>query len=283
MKTIKTEVIDDYTIFKEIKIAVIDPEATKNVVKSKLDALPESPEIYARKQHIGLKNKQLRDIQRDSNILWFDKQTLKRKLKLSDTEKLVEAQYQVKWQEVELEINSVQTELTALWSVVKEKKKNLIIYNAVYFEPNPGEVQLPDEQAMALLKLWKEKPASTQITMEGNVIPDYRNREIWNKGTGNWVKMEVVELGIPLSEADILYVNLTDEQQAEVEAQKKINRIALLSPETKITEKEREVDSAATEAAMMKAKLDIQGELKSLGISQTWYQEKVENILSLYL
>ena len=81
-----------------------------------------------------------------------------------------------------------------------------------------------------------------KLTLEGEIVPDYRGVEYHKKTSGKWKKVKVQAIGEALPDGAILPDDLTSEQNAEIREQQEAERVAALSPEEKAKERIAEID-----------------------------------------
>jgi len=150
-------------------------------------------------------------------------------------------------------------------------------------KPHP-DISVPNFDE--LMQKWMSKTENEQITINGEVVEDFRGKQYFYKADGSWVESEIIsDLGITKNtvvadeyqDQAIEKADLTPEQLEEI-------RVQGLSAEEKTAEKENAIDQAATQAATMRSKLEIQGATaaKAKADAQAWYQEQLIIIEAKY-
>jgi hypothetical protein len=212
-----------------------------------------------------------------------------------------------------------QTELKPLISDFNQTAKEILRENPVYCEPNQGEYVDPETLFMGgtaaeldaqerelqdqdgnkikhpdisvpnfdeLIQKWMSKSDNEQVTISGEVLEDFRGKQYFYKADGIWIESEVIsQLGVTKNtvvvekyqDQAVEKYELTPEQLEEI-------RVQNLSAEEKTAEKENAIDDAATQAATMRSKLEIQGATatKAKTDAQAWYSEQLTLIEAKY-
>jgi hypothetical protein len=143
--------------------------------------------------------------------------------------------------------------------------------NAVYSDPGFDTRALEE----AFLSLGENET----LTADGEVIPDFRGVEYWEKTSGRWEKLKIELADVPLPAGAVLPDDLTPEQRQEIGAQQEADRIATLTPEQRDAELEARLDALADEASQLEKRAQIQGKPFD---AAAWYQEKSPEITAKY-
>jgi hypothetical protein len=140
-----------------------------------------------------------------------------------------------------------------------------------------SDVLLPDGVTVGdLLDAFQAKTDNQQICVDGSIVADCRGEWYHKDNDGNWIVNVIEKIGVSPNEGDILKEDLTAEQQEEI-------RLQNLTSEQHEAEKQMLIDSALSQAANMKAKLEIQNDADALKKSQDWYAQRVTEIESKYV
>ena len=290
MKTLRYKKDGEYLVFAKFDILPIDPEMTKIFNQKAINELPEQ-KLASQKiaENFGYEKKR-RGIDRQIRIAKLKGNTIVSELK-------------------ELEIVRAKMllcaeELSELNASLTSKTKALIRENPIYSHPRRGEVPVSDDQAKDLLGMissLKNEQIALEIEWEDKVIIDEKGKDpvmdsfptlvgyekivdlrgknyLW-KQDGTWKFSEpITEIGIASTwpEGAIENKDLAPDQMDEIRMQE-------LSDTDKEIEKNEALEAVLTGAAIMKSKLEIQGEVEALSKSQIWYQEQVDLIERKYL
>jgi len=245
-----TKEIDGFEIITAFSSATIDPVATQKGVKPMIAKHKQVPAIEGKKRSSNDLQQKIGVINREATILWHDK----------------------------TDIQKIADELIVLNGEVREDEKQLLRDNPVFFECNAGEYRFDAETTSELMSKFLAKSDTEQIDIEGETVADYRGKLFHLLVNGKWEKQTISKLAELPGEIEISDCDLSDEQLAEIEAQKEKERISKLMPVDKQKEINLAIDSAAGEAALMRNKLEIQGDVDALEKSQEFYQSEVEAI-----
>ena len=120
--------------------------------------------------------------------------------------------------------------------------ENLYEQLAVYFDNNPGVKLLSDAEEADLAPKFAALAEHEALTLQGEVIPDYRGVEYHKKTSGKWEKVKIEAVGEAPPDGAVLPDDLTPEQNAEIREQREAERVAALSPEEKAKERIAEID-----------------------------------------
>ncbi|HUX59721.1 MAG TPA: hypothetical protein VMV32_00300, partial [Ignavibacteriaceae bacterium] len=175
MKTALTKEINGKTIIIGFSDPVIDPVETekKILVLKVLDESDETRKLKAKIKEIG-------DRQR------MGVQAMKEHARLKFAGQF--PQSEVKRKEGQSHFSKVEVlmaENKPLIESFKNKKKELVKENAIYFQPKPGEVFIEDEQHETLTQI--EIGEFAKLCIDGTVIPDYSEQTIYQKIKDRWI------------------------------------------------------------------------------------------------
>jgi hypothetical protein len=160
---------------------------------------------------------------------------------------------------------------------------NLYEQLAVYFDNTPGVKLLSGAEEADLAPKFAALAEHEALTLQGEVIPDYRGVEYHKKTSGKWEKVKIEAVGEALPDGAVLPDDLTAEQNAEIREQQEADRVAALTPEQRNREEydkiKREItarDYRALKAYKLGQSLDdlYPGESE-------WYQAQLDRIHEL--
>jgi hypothetical protein len=246
-KSAHYETINGYNVITAVQEAVLDPASTLDAMKPLIEALPET----ARAKAIGLKIQAQQKILRDENAKAVVKKEANPKADISSEE--------ARWNQARANIQVEEQNLRPVIEAVEAKKPGLFDEAGVYFPPGEGEKHLTKAEEALLAGKLSGLQKYEALTLTGEIIPDNRGREYWEKTGGVWAKTKIEEIGEGMPDGAILPESLTQAQRTEIAAQTEAERIAALTPEAKAAEKQGRLDAAADEADRLSRRAVIQG------------------------
>lgn len=268
MKTKITQKIDDYQIIIGMGEAQIDPVLTEPIA---IDNLKNTDEYKS----VENKKKELQPLSINAAQSF---KNAKQSKTISEKNKFI-----ADYQRANEEIKGIEEQLKELFIPLVEKRTELILKHAVYFQPKEGEFIIDEKEFEGTEKAMQKATENNKL-LDINLkeISDYRGKIVWNNSTGKWVKRNIVKIGDDPKSGEILSENLTAIQQKEISDQLDIERILLLSKAEKDIEKNIKIQQAASQAATMRSELEIQGVKDALAKAQDWYNSEVVRIEALY-
>ena len=237
----------------------MDPAATTEAIKPLIAALPETTQANA----VILKIKAQQAVLRDEDAKAVAK-------KQADSSADISAE-EARWAQAKANIQVEEQNLCHILEAIEAAKPSLHREAAVYFPPQPGEKHLSPAEETDLAEKWSALQEHKRLTLAGEIIPDWRGTEYHIKTGGVWAEEKVGHIGEALPAGAILPGDLTDDQRAEIAAQKEAVRIAGLSPDDKAKEKQSRLDALADEGVHLAARAAVQG--KDFDAA-AWYAEK---------
>jgi hypothetical protein len=273
MHTIRIKNIDGYEVITSLQRAdgFIDPVATRKVVEVEIEKTDVAKSIHDVKNQMST----------------YAYQALQAKKNYKDSEKRGQKEKaRAFWDEHKArlqQMKDLQDELKPLAAEIKKEWKELTLKHAVYFNLPPGEVLVEDGDAPVIRQEMNNAVDTGKVltrTMEK--IDDYRGQVYWKKSGDTWNKSEISKLGIVPAAGAIKDENLTPAQRAEITDQLNRERIAALKAVDRSAEKNNLIEGAAQDAALMKSRLEIQGDKSALATAQAYYNDKVAEITALY-
>ncbi|MDR0758645.1 MAG: hypothetical protein LBF74_00835 [Treponema sp.] len=266
-KTASFETIDDYEVISAINDATIDPAATMEAIKPLIEALPETAQAKAitlqilAQQEAMLREKQAAATKRVAN---------------PNADITTE---ESRWNIAKNSLTLKEQELKPVTEAIETARIRLYEEAAVYCLPGTGQKILSEAEEADLIAKWAELQPHEALTMEGEVIPDYRGTEYHLKTAGVWSKVKIEDIGVPLPEGVVLPDDLTPTQREEIAAQQEADRLAALTPEQRETEKQGRLDTVADEADRLFRRSQIQGREFD---TAAYYAEKSAEIEAKY-
>jgi hypothetical protein len=246
-KSARYQTAGGYDVVTGIQEAVIDPAATLKAVKPLVEALPETAQAKA----VGLKILAQQKIMLEENAKAAAK-------KEADPDADISAE-EARWKLAKANIEAEEQNLKPLFEAIEAARGRLFEEAAVYFPPQPGEKHLSPAEEADLTAKRAALGEHEALTLTGEVIPDNRGREYWEKSGGVWTKTKIEEIGAGIPDGAILPESLNDAARAEIAEQAEAERIAELTPEQKAAEKQARLDAAADEAVRLERRAEIQG------------------------
>jgi hypothetical protein len=273
MKTIITQNIDGYDVITALSDAAgfINPIETKRAIESKI----KETETVKRVEAI---HKQMNDLARQGTKL---KSEVKELLKLGKKNEANQA-YQ-KSNEKYAEMKAFEPELKSLFLKMKEEYRELMISNAVYFQPKPGEEFVEDTEAEEIKTLLAEViPAGQLVTKDKKKVPDNRGCRYWKKSGSAWEMSEIYKLGDEPKSGLIAEFNLSESQRAEISSQLETERISKMSKADKKVEKDNKELGLRAQAVQMRNELEISGDKDALKKAQEWLAAELNKLDEVY-
>jgi len=160
-----------------------------------------------------------------------------------------------------------------------EEYKKLFDENLEYAKVGPEADVVEDDVAEEIKEKLDAKGDNRLLLASGEYIADYRGIEYWITNSGKWEKEKIEEVGIELPLGAILQENLSKEQQEEISVQQEAERIAGLTPDQKIEEKNNKLHALAREAIMKAEEAELLGEEFD---KQAWLNPIKAKIVALY-
>ena len=285
-KTADFEVIDGYEVITAIQDATIDPAATTEAIGPLLEALSETVQAKAITLQIFAQQKIMQD----------ENQAAQAKRKVDPNTDITAEES--RWKIAKENITLKEQELKPLTEAIAAARIRLYEEVAVYCLPGPGQkILTPAEEADLAPKFAalqerirqaeeakKTDPSANtavreKLTLEGEIVPDYRGVEYHKKTSGKWKKVKIEAIGEALPVGAILPNDLTPEQKAEIAAQTEADRLEGLTPEQKAAEKKSRLNAVADEAYRLEQRARIQGEDFD---TAAYYAEKSAEIDAAY-
>lgn len=279
MKTILFKEIDGYEILTGFGNPAAEPEDTKAHVATLLKETDEYKQMVA----LGDRRQDVTKAYNDGRVrVVKEVEAAVKTDKLND--ELANALYNQKMVALRAERD---TQLAALVNpslqaseAMEERRKQLARENPVYSEPRPGERIVDDAEVERLTVAVAAAGPGYLVDTSGAAVPDFRGKVFWSKAADGWTRQDVNTIGI--EPAGKPYEDLSDSERLAVQEQLESERVAGLKAKEKEVEKAAAVESAAGEAALMRSKLEIQGDAKALDKAREWYDAEVVRLEAKY-
>jgi hypothetical protein len=281
-KAAKYETIDGHNIIYGFYDMTIDPAKTTEAVNEAAKALPEIAQARA----VQVKIKAQTD-----KVMAAGREKLEAVGK-GDTKRVETAEKDI--QAATARIKAIEAELAPISAKIDAGKERLFYEKAAYFAPAANEQPLTEAEAKTIAEKLAALGEHGKLTVEGEVVPDWRGVEYWIKTGGQWAKAKIECINVEPPAGAVCGDALTPEQQAETATQHEAERITALTPEQKAAELQAALDAAADEAARLEKRDQIQraaekssGESGTLALKPSfdataWYTGKKTEIETKY-
>ena len=268
MQTILYKTIGNYQIITGFSKLTQDPAETKKKIAP---LLLEDPKI----KRIGdliIQSQKLKEAIKQINVI------------IRSAGKIYPSEVQKKQiEDYKEQIEDIAQELRELEKYRKQKTDEYKNTNAVYFNPSPREIVKTDEEIETLKEQFANLPENYYLDINGNQIPDFSKYKYWIKTGDKWEQVSYCfgETPDPLA---IMVDKLTEADISEINGQLEKERIALLSPADKESEKDKVIIQLSLDAVKKKEAMEIQGVTAETAMAQAreWYNEQVAIVEAKY-
>jgi hypothetical protein len=165
-----------------------------------------------------------------------------------------------------------------------EKGRKVTLENRVYFPLKATELAEPDVDVERLEMKAAELTRHQALTVDGDVIPDYRGVVYYEKHDGRISRVRVDAIGQEVPRGAIMLHEATREEVLEMEAAVEAERIAGLDPDARTVEMNAALDALAAECAQMRSIAEVRGESPedALAYAQAEYNKRSGGIKGRY-
>lgn len=275
MKTAIFEEIEGHKIIRGFSRLSIDPESTKKAAKAIANEDNLAKNI---RQSIAKTNLEIKSLRKEMGKLLTDGRKIKNS-QLPDKDKQlkkIEARFLVK----EEEVNIKREQLKDHYRDLKARTDEILNQSTIYFETTAKEIRLNENQYINLITKMKSKKGAELLTADGEIITDKRGVIFWQKKGNTWTEKTINKLGEDIPEDGKVELNAIE--QKEINDQQNKNRISKLTTEQKAAEKNRHMDILLNQAAIMKAKLELQDDSDALAKAKQWLKDKEDEVKAMY-
>lgn len=150
----------------------------------------------------------------------------------------------------------------------------MFLKKRAYHPPPRGEMVVKPRQIVKLAHLFSQLEDDQVLTIEGEVLSDFRGCTYWLKIDGKWEPRRINDLGEEPQAGCVLDSDLTLKDLAEMAEQKESARVASLSETDRQLELENSLNSAALACAAERSACEIRGGSSSEAL--TLAKEKYE-------
>ena len=150
-----------------------------------------------------------------------------------------------------------------------------------YFQSVKGQENIGDEEAERLEILMHKAGKFEKVTRTGEIIADNRGR-VWYRYDGAWERGEIHTLGDALPDGAVWREDLSVNQLRSIHEHEELEKIAMLSPESRVQAAEVEIQAAKRAAVIRRMESEITGETEGLEDARTWYRREIARISSKY-
>ena len=252
MKTVITKEVDGHQIITGFDKQVFDPMATKEKVSKILEA--DETFLIMAQEIKGLTEKQVNEYKE-----YWEKVKKNPALREKASYDLFIASQQ-----------EIQNRLIEVYKKVAEYKEKITKKNAVYFEPKKDEIPITDEKYDSLVAKVAVSKRHQHITIDGNIVEDYRGMDYYIPDGGDWKKETKSTLG-PLP------IGATLEKSPEVIEGLERRRIKNMTNDQREVEKSAHVAVLTREAAIKMNEMELSGEIDPKVKAREWLdKEKIK-------
>jgi hypothetical protein len=256
----------------------IDPRATETKIAPMLEALPETMQRLAleteladlrTKAAVALNeaSKNTPAVLPDGKVLSVGNQELMRR-------------YNGEYQMHLGSVAEAEKRIPAIVGAFEAARAKLVVENAVYTHPKPGEDLMEDADAAEMAAKFATKGDGKALLLTGEYIADLRGRDFWLASP--WRHMVIDKLGEEIPAGAITPDQLTAGQLSDIAMEQEAQRISALSQEQRDAEVARAKAAALTSAAQTRSELEIAGDTKALAKSQAQYAQALAEIDAKY-
>jgi hypothetical protein len=161
----------------------------------------------------------------------------------------------------------------------KKKTEEIFYEKAVYLNPGPNTLAVTDGEGLVLEEKKKALGAHECLTVEGIVIPDFRDTKYWYRENGEWKSARIEAVGVGLPKGAHEAGKIPEEAGKAIAEQEEANRVRDLPPEEKDKEKAAALEAAKAQARIRKEEAEIAGEAFD---APAWFREKKAEIENKY-
>lgn len=266
MKTITVTNIDGLDIITNIGNVngLIDPEATKKIVKveitktdthKSIQKIKKQMSVYARQAHEAMKHAKNARTEAEKNI--FATESNARKLQFEE----------------EME------KMKPLAAQLSTEYKSMMVEKAVYFTPKQGEEIIEDADAERIeQKMIAATQAGKLLDRDLNEVDNYVGKTFWKEINGRWERTEITAINVAPVSNSAEIGDLTEEQVLIISEQLENDRISSLSAVAKEAEKQSILSGLLTQSAMMRNELEILADKDALTKAQAWLADETVKV-----
>lgn len=151
-----------------------------------------------------------------------------------------------------------------------------------YFEHVRGQENIADDEAEELEILLHKAGKHERVTRDGKIICDNRGRSWCRYGDGNWEHGEIDRIGEMLPDGALWRSDLSVAQLRTIHEQEELEKIAMLSPESRIQAAEVEIEAAKRAAVIKRMEAEITEDPEGLDNARRWYRREITRIKTKY-
>jgi len=151
-----------------------------------------------------------------------------------------------------------------------------------YFEHVRGQENISDSEAETLEILLHKAGKHERVTRDGKIICDNRGRPWCRYENGSWEHGEIDRIGETLPDGALWRSDLSVKQLRTIHEQEELEKIALLSPESRIQASEVEIEAAKRAAVIKRMEAEITEDPEGLENARRWYRREIARIETKY-
>lgn len=288
--------IDGYQIINGMHKKQIDQVRTNKLISMPLSETKEFKAIKGRMDQTKVYNQNIAKYKKQMDMVIETAAIFNGIPKQAITENELTAEQKRKIQDLKDKVKfnndqifELQKDFPALNKALNEKRKQMTIENAIYFDQTGNTISISDDQYKKLKQDIIDNQRKTKatgikllLTSTGEIIEDYRGKEVFMCVDGIWESRIIDNLNDKPDAIEILKESLTIEQQKEIAQQAENERIKSLTDEEKQNEKTVLAERLLNDSIAMKNKLEIQGDDQALQKSKDWYNAEIEKLNFIY-
>jgi len=256
----------------------IDPRATETKIAPMLAALPETMQRLALEAELAdLRTRAavaLNEASKNTPVVLPDGKVL------SVGNQELMRRYNGEYQMHLGAVAEAEKRIPAIVGAFEAARAKLVVENAVYTHPRPGEDLVEDAEAAEMAARFTMRGAGQALLLTGEYIADLRGRDFWMPSP--WRHVVIEKLGEEIPAGAIITEQLTAGQLSDIATEQETQRISSLTPEQRDAEVARAKAAALTSAAQTRSELEIAGDTKALAKSQAQYAQALAEIDAKY-
>ena len=257
--------IDGYSVVHGFSSPAVDPEATKAAVKLVVQGSSECNQVKSRIAVLAGKIKMIR-----VSMAKLNGEGHKVKRSESPNKDKLMKRLEAKYFAQEEKLEELTKELIRENQNLKPIINQILAQNIQYFEAAGSDTPITDEKYEELSRKLASLKEGEKLDIDGTVLIDKRNT-VWAKKTNNiWSNGIIEKLNEDLPSGSKLRSSLTEEETAEISAQRDSDRIKMLSQSEKDKELEGQKEAIKNKAAIMKSRFEIEDDPSALSKAKAW-------------
>ena len=157
-----------------------------------------------------------------------------------------------------------------------------MVNNPEYFENVKNQENITDTEAAKLAVLLQKAREYERVTRDGEIICDYRGRAWYSYQDGAWAGGKIEHLGDAIPDGAVWKEDLSINQLRAIHEQEELEKIASLSPESRIEAAGVEKEAAKRAAVIKRMESEIIEDSEGLENARIWYRCEIARIEKKY-